>query len=361
MKIQPRLKRVLSTLAAIASLITSLGLIAQTAQAETATREAAPLDISGARFKGMMAPTVNLDAMAMETQVAAAAAPQGACSLTTEIGNDSWAKGLWRSDRDYTFDGRATLDCRDDDNRGSWQASFGQNMYTPRRDEREQPGTRSFGAMLYASVARTFSGESSAQAVQATAGVIGPAAMGEQVQNFWHRATGVPEQDWDSNQVNGAVLANAAYARADVIAASRPQAPVEYRLATVGEAGVGTITTYGRAGAVFEIGKNIPREIAPYTGNHTVSPRLALAGATRRGLGLSAFVGAGMRAVASDWTLDRSRLNPETETFVPELGGGMRGQFGRINGAVTLTHSGKTYEAQRKDEQRVSFRMGYRF
>ena len=91
--------------------------------------------------------------------------------------------------------------------------SFGQSLYTPRDITRSEadPDDRPWAAFLYGSMGMSTLTDNHLDEVEFTAGVIGPAALGEQSQKFIHKyLTGSPTpQGWDHQLKNepGVMLA----------------------------------------------------------------------------------------------------------------------------------------------------------
>jgi hypothetical protein len=76
--------------------------------------------------------------------------------------------------------------------------AFGQNFYTPTDITLADPplGDRPYGAVLYVGRTLQAAGRDAVQSVEYSVGVVGPLALGENVQQGWHQLIGDP--DWPS-------------------------------------------------------------------------------------------------------------------------------------------------------------------
>ncbi|HEU4561921.1 MAG TPA: lipid A deacylase LpxR family protein [Longimicrobium sp.] len=140
-------------------------------------------------------------------------------------------------DRDYTQGLEIAVALRHDSAGGAeYRVALGQRIYTPRFDGDEPvAGERPYAGWLYASVARRVTSPRAAYTLAAEAGVTGPPALGEQVQNGVHRLTRSERQQGWSNQL-AFEPAFVVRARAELV---RHVRGVEVR--PYGEVGAGTL------------------------------------------------------------------------------------------------------------------------
>lgn len=89
-----------------------------------------------------------------------------------------------------------------------WRVGLGQKMYTPRRvASRPLPGERPYAAWLYGEIGHYRPGPRLIRDFSLAAGVVGPEALGEPVQNGFHRvAFSAPEPFWDQQLKEGPVF-----------------------------------------------------------------------------------------------------------------------------------------------------------
>jgi len=135
---------------------------------------------------------------------------------------------------------------------------LGQNMYTPRDTDvtTAQPFDRPWAAWLYVGavlqVFRTCGGNRSAlDTVELDIGVVGPAALGEETQNVWHRIINVPEAKGWENQLPNEAAFLLSYLHKERIGGKYFEV-----IPHVGAA-VGTVMTFVRTGALIRAGHNM--------------------------------------------------------------------------------------------------------
>lgn len=149
----------------------------------------------------------------------------------------------------------------------------GQNMYTPRKITvaAPQPDDRPWAAWLYlGGVAQRALGNR-LDTAEVDVGVVGPAALGRQVQSDWHRLIGSPQPQGWANQIPNEVGFLVSYLQkrrygSDVMDIV-PHAGVTF----------GTVMTLARAGAMVRVGRNLSG-----FGPDTVEPGGAMLQNTRR-------------------------------------------------------------------------------
>jgi lipid A 3-O-deacylase len=134
---------------------------------------------------------------------AGALAAQAVEEVTVRFDNDILAlRGTGPPpDHDYSHGLHVSLGfCSADGAR--WAAGIGQRIYTPRIDGPEPvAGERPYAAWLFASAAREHLGPVRRRSVAVELGVTGPAALGEPVQNGFHRLMGSTRQEGWRNQL----------------------------------------------------------------------------------------------------------------------------------------------------------------
>ena len=152
----------------------------------------------------------------------------------------------------------ALLNCGPVENRNAG-VFVGQNMYTPRDISltTPQPSDRPWAGWLYAGLVyqaqRTCGAKSEAlDTIEVDVGVVGRAAQGEDVQNWWHRIINVPEaRGWD-NQIPDELAVLLTYLHKQKWKQSAHLEVIPH----VGF-GVGTVMTFARAGGMVRVGRNM--------------------------------------------------------------------------------------------------------
>ena len=182
-----------------------------------------------------------------------------------------------------------------------WELGIVQQIFTP--DTKVDPQAlagRPYAARLLLFGARHSGNDGRLDTLEASAGVTGPSALGEQAQDFFHRFISSPATDW-SNQLHdrfdGSVGATAT--RRLAVSDAMP-------LALAGHAGVslGTVTSHVHAGAEIRWGA----AGAPYSeALRLASTPVANAG---KALGFAAFAGASVRGVLRNRLLVRNAGDP---------------------------------------------------
>jgi hypothetical protein len=312
--------------------------------------------------------------IALAVALAASAAPaagderasQGTFSLVFE--NDAW----YGDDGDYTS-GLAFVWAPNPANPPAWSTrlargvpwwresrtlrptyALGQSIFTPKDTSRAQPlpGDRPYAGWLYATIALGLAAERWLDQVSLTLGVVGPASLAEQVQEFGHRVRGsdVPK-GWDSQLGNepGFVLT---YQRSWRPYAARTPAGLELDLATRLGAAVGNVYTYANAGMTARLGSQLPPDYGPLR----ITPDLPSAGYVppARETAWYVFAGADGRAVARNIFLDGNTFQDspsvDKESFVGDFQGGIVVTW---RGArLSYTHATRTreYKTQRSND-----------
>lgn len=236
----------------------------------------------------------------------------------------------------------------------------GQQLYTPRRTgiATAQPDDRPWAAWLYAGlVLQMMAGDdasprASLGTLEVDVGLVGPAALGEEVQNMWHRLIDVPEALGWNNQIRNEPAFLVAYLHKEKFDYGGVQ--------LIPHAGVtlGTVTTLARAGALLRVGHNMTG-----FGPDRIEPSGTMLQNTRRKTGRCPtwsvcewylFAGFDQRLVAYniflDGTVFRSGPSVDRRTGVRDLSAGASVRFG----SVRLTAS----RVQRSEEFTTPLRGG---
>ncbi len=180
---------------------------------------------------------------------------------------------------------------------------LGQNIYTPRDItlREAQPNDRPWAAWLYlGGVAQRRQG-TWLDTVEIDIGMIGPAALGEQVQSQWHSLVGVPQPlGWD-NQLPNEPAFLVSYVH------KRRFGNATFDVVPHIGATVGTVMTLARAGGTLRIGHNMagfgPDTIEP-GGSMLQNTRREYEQGERADSEWYGFIGADVRYVAHNVFLD---------------------------------------------------------
>jgi lipid A 3-O-deacylase len=196
---------------------------------------------------------------------------------------------------------------------------FGQSIFTPENLQLRPPDPhdRPYAGWLYGGVSLLQrDGDGSLENLELDAGVVGPGALGEQVQNDWHQFIGIRQAQGWSDQIQnepGAVLTYQRLWRFPIVGSGDA-----FGIDAVPEAGatVGNVFDFGELGGMLRIGSGLGADYGP------ARVRPALSGtdyfdSTRVGDGLGGYfyIGAQGRVVGRNIFLDGNsfRQSPSVE------------------------------------------------
>ena len=179
----------------------------------------------------------------------------------------------------------------------------GQNIYTPRdiSVDAPQPRDRPWASWLYLGGAAQRLKGNRLDTAEIDIGVVGPPALGEQVQSNWHRLIGAPQpRGWD-NQLPSEPGFSVSYLQ------KRKYGNAHFEVVPHAGLTLGTVMTLARAGGTMRLGHNMTG-----FGPDTIEPGGAMLQNTRRehdGAGRPryewyGFIGADVRYVAHNIFLD---------------------------------------------------------
>jgi lipid A 3-O-deacylase len=249
-------------------------------------------------------------------------------ALSPPIGMQNWANGLY--DWEDLSPSAFAL-------KGTRRASvfIGQSIFTPVNIDIKPPDPRDrpYAGWLYGGVSLLEAGDDQLQNLELDLGVVGPGALGKQVQNDWHQFVGIHQaRGWSEQLQNepGLVLSYERLWRVPVRFLSWGSNGVENGVDIVPQLGgsAGNVFTYGEAGALLRIGRHLEADYGP------VRIRPSLSGTDYfdpshlgHQLGFYVFAGAAGRVVARNIFLDgnsfRQSSSVEHKTFVADLQAGL--------------------------------------
>ena len=214
--------------------------------------------------------------------------------------------------------------------------ALGQNLYTPANiaTTTPQPGDRPYAAWLYASAAfqvyqppRVFATGWRAIArldtLEVSAGLVGPGALGRQVQNNVHSLLGLAHANGWPNQIHTEPGLNLALERKWRFSTAHARDAWGADLIPHLGATVGNVFTFAAAGAELRAGWRLPTDF----GTNLIRPSGDSNGRRRPAWNAFAFVACDGRAIARDLTLDGNtfRASPHIDKnpFVGDALGGL--------------------------------------
>ncbi len=245
--------------------------------------------------------------------------------------------------------------------------TFGQNIYTPRDITKRVPNEndRPYAGFLYGSVGSNTISGNHMDDIEITFGLVGPDALGEQVQKFVHKLIDSPDpKGWDS-QLNNEPALMVAYQRSWPEAFSAEMNPFYLRVAPHLGGAVGNIYTYGAAGVTMQITPShaIWQGLPP-----RVRPTVTSSGyfyVPDDGFAWSLFAGVEGRAMAHNIFLDgnsfRSSASVDREIMVVDANAGVTTTYDNIQLAYTINWRSREFTEQETNSVFGSVSLGYRF
>jgi hypothetical protein len=238
----------------------------------------------------------------------------------------------------------------DDGDRARLIVGAGQNIYTPKtyRLPVPPPGEHPYAGWLYVDGALIVERDSGniIDILGVSAGVVGPAALGEDAQRTLHRLfNDVDPLGWNNQLRNEPGLAISfdrqwkhRFKLGEVL---------EFEASPFAGASAGNVLTEGRAGFSLSIGEDLKNDLGP------VRVRSSIPGGgidRRHGVAWSVFGGAAARAVARNIFLDgntfRNGPSVEKEILVGEFQAGLSISFGLANLSYTHVWRTRQYETE---------------
>ncbi|MBC7794352.1 MAG: lipid A deacylase LpxR family protein [Clostridia bacterium] len=225
-----------------------------------------------------MCPVLSAVAFLVLTSLSASAPPDdrhGSFSIVVEndifFGRDRhYTNGLnlsWTSGRDRTFDfvpSLTSLFYDDADGHEHMSFSLAQDIFTPRSILRwpEDDSYRPYASWLFGTMSVSNNGPKGFVLLQASLGIVGPAALGRQLQKVLHKIIKSPKAiGWETQLANepGMVLtATRGWTVLELHAAS-----FSAKLTPYGTLSVGNVFDYAGVGATARIGEHQPNDIGP--------------------------------------------------------------------------------------------------
>ena len=246
--------------------------------------------------------------------------------------------------------------------------SFGQSLYTPRDITRAtaNPNDRPWAAFLYGSLGMVTLTGNHTDEVEATVGVVGPAALGEQAQKFIHKhLTDSPTPQGWSHQLKNEPGLMLAWQRALPMAVTGRVADNFWSVKPYFGTTIGNIHTYGDAG--FSI------RLSPYDSRWQDTPvrvRPSMPGTgiyeiPRNKWSWALFSGIEGRAVARDIFLDGNTFtnsySVEKKPFVADATAGVAFTYDKTRISYTVVYRTKEFVLQDHPEIFGAVSLGVRF
>lgn len=255
--------------------------------------------------------------------------------------------------------------------------ALGHSMYTaadtrrimPAPDDRPYAGWL-FGALaLVNEVPGAAPGAAMAETLELTLGIVGPSAMGKDVQGAWHRMIGYPRaRGWDSQirDEPGFGLVYERLWRVPLAAAADAEAPgtrIGIDVLPHVAAGLGNVATFAAGGAMLRVGRHLADDFGP----PRVRPALSGAGARRGGARVATYGFAGVEARLAgydlflDGTMFRDGPSVDRRPAVADALAGVAVSWGDLRASFAYHWRGREFETQGRGDRFGAFSLGFAF
>lgn len=242
-----------------------------------------------------------------------------------------------------------------------WNASndvvlaVGQRIYTPSDTEvlSTVPGERPYAGWLYGLAdVRTQVSRDVVDHLTVTVGIVGPAALGRQVQNGFHRLVGKPEAlGWDT-QLRNELTLTVGYERTWLGVARGSFDGRPFDVSARAGVTVGNAYTYANTGAVLRYGSHLPNDI-PVTHISLGPPRDGYRGSASAGWYV--FGGVDARGVGRNLFIDgntwRDGPSAERKDFGIDVQFGVVAVWQEARVSFTIVRRSKEFDAQQGDDR----------
>lgn len=246
-----------------------------------------------------------------------------------------------------------------------WGLGFGQMMFTPEDTDARDPDPRDrpYAAWLYGALKLHSYTDRAIGTLELQLGVVGPAALGEQVQNTTHDLLNIDRALGWSAQIRNEPGVNLVLNRQWRVNGLPDAEGRSFGLVPSIAASLGNVHTYAAAGLMLRYGTELEADFGPPR-VRPVSAGTVFFQPTGR-FGWYAFAGVEGRAVAHDVTLDgntwRESRSVEREPFVGDASLGFALIFESARLTATYTARSKEFETQREISQFGSLSFALRF
>ena len=246
-----------------------------------------------------------------------------------------------------------------------WGLAFGQKMFTPEdtlaRDP--DPRDRPYAGWLYGALTLHSYTDRSVGTLELQLGVVGPAALGEQVQNTTHDLLNIDRALGWSAQIRNEPGVNLVLNRQWRMNGAPDAEGRRFGLVPSVAASLGNVHTYAAAGLMLRYGTELDADFGPPR-VRPVSAGSVFFQPTGR-FGWYAFAGVEGRAVAHDVTLDgnswRDSRSVEREPLVGDASAGVALVMERARLTATYTVRTREFETQSNFAQFGSLSLAFRF
>ncbi|MBI1363476.1 MAG: DUF2219 family protein [Proteobacteria bacterium] len=245
--------------------------------------------------------------------------------------------------------------------------TIGQNLYTPDdiRIATYVPGQRPWAAFLYGSAGLATATANHIDEMEATIGVVGPLALGEETQRFIHSNVGSPDpKGWDNQLKNepGLILS---YQRRWPEEWSFDSNGLQLSVMPHAGATVGNVYTYGNIGGTIRLAPDDARFQDTPTRVRPAMPGTGFFHLKEGQFGWYLFAGVDQRLMLRNIFLDGNTFTDshsvDKKYFVTDVSGGLALTYGKTRISYTLNWRSKEFNGQKDPSVFGSIGLGYRF
>ncbi len=247
--------------------------------------------------------------------------------------------------------------------------SLGQNLYTPENIEQrpQDNNDRPWAAFLYGSVGMATLTDNHIDEIEATLGVVGPYAVGEQAQKFIHSHifTGAPTPKGWSNQLDNEPGLMLSWQRRWPLYWTGETAGMLFSASPYYGLTLGNVYTYANGGVNVRINpsklkwEDMPIRVRP------AMPGTGFFEIPENKWSWYLFGGVEGRAVGRNIFLDGNTFsdshNVDKRYFVADANAGIAFTYGRTRLSYTLVYRTKEFHDQDQDQVFGALSLGYRF
>jgi lipid A 3-O-deacylase len=243
--------------------------------------------------------------------------------------------------------------------------ALGHNLYTPQNKSADGPilDDRPYAAWFYGAARLEAESSDHLDTVELDLGVVGPWALGKQVQNDWHSLIGARSASGWSNQIKNEPGINVEYDHFWRIPLGSRTADARFELIPNATASVGNVFTYAGTGAVLRFGQELQADFGP----PRIQPGLPGSASFHRvdSVGWYLFIGAQGRLVARNITLDGNTFEDSASVHKKPLVGDFQAGaallFWRARLAYTHVLRTKEFDGQKNPDYLGSLSLSVAF
>lgn len=232
--------------------------------------------------------------------------------------------------------------------------SVGQNLYTPTdiRISTPQPNDRPWAAWLYGSAAMISVTNNHVEELEVSLGMVGPAALGEEVQSLVHKYTNSPDpKGWDHQLKNEPGINLSWGRRWPETFGYRPADDLWFSASPTVEINLGNIYAHAEAGLLFRLSpaseriSDLPLRVRPALPGTGYFPK-----PLRNDFSWSVFGGINGRIVGRNIFLDgnsfQNSASVDKKRFVYDVNAGVDFTYGQTRVSYTVVRRSKEFDGQ---------------